>query len=98
MNMNHTRYAHVHAYVSGRVQGVGFRFYTIACARRFGITGWVKNLFDGRVEIEAEGELPNLRLFIDEIRVGPAHAHVSHLADQWNDIVSPKHKDFSLLY
>ena len=96
--MDKKRYARVHAYVSGRVQGVGFRFFTISCARRFGVTGWVQNLFDGRVEIEAEGELPNLKLFIDEIRVGPAHAHVSHLADQWDDIVSPTHGEFRLKY
>ena len=98
MNMNNKRYASVHVYVSGRVQGVGFRFFTINCARSCGITGWVKNLYDGRVEIEAQGELANLKIFLDEIRIGPSLAHVSHLADQWNDLESPRYKDFKLLY
>ena len=96
--MDEKRYALVHIYVSGRVQGVGFRFFAIKCARTYDVTGWVKNLYDGRVEIEAEGKLPNLRLFLDEMRIGPAHAHVSHVADQWNDISSPRYRDFSLSY
>ena len=96
--MEKKHYAQVHIYVSGRVQGVGFRFFTIGCARSFGVTGWVKNLFDGRVEIEAEGEVANLKMFLDEIRIGPSHAHVSHVSDQWSEIASPKHRDFSLSY
>lgn len=96
--MDEKRYAFVHIYVSGRVQGVGFRFYTIKCAHKYCVAGWVKNLYDGRVEIEAEGTVPNLRLFLDEIRIGPAHAHVSNVADQWNEIVSPRYQGFSLSY
>jgi acylphosphatase len=96
--MGTKKYARLHMYVSGRVQGVGFRFFTIRCARTYGITGWVKNLYDGRVEIEAEGELPNLKLFLDEVRIGPSHAHVSQAIDQWTEIASPHYKDFSLSY
>ncbi|WP_460644498.1 acylphosphatase [Lacrimispora brassicae] len=44
-----------HIYVSGRVQGVGFRFRTQQLARGIGLTGWVKNLDDGRVEMELQG-------------------------------------------
>lgn len=44
-----------HIYVSGRVQGVGFRFRTQQLARGFGLTGWVRNLYDGRVEMELQG-------------------------------------------
>ena len=96
--MNEIRYALVHIYIAGRVQGVGFRFFTIKCAQKYGVTGWVKNMYDGRVEIEAEGTVPNLRLFLDEVRIGPAHAHVSDVAAQWNDIVSPRYQGFSLSY
>jgi acylphosphatase len=96
--MTHNKYATLHLYVSGRVQGVGFRFFTIRCARNYGITGWVKNLYDGRVEIEAEGELSNLRLFLDEVRVGPAHAHVAKAVDQWTEIAAPTYEDFNLYY
>ncbi len=44
-----------HIYFSGRVQGVGFRFTACLLARRLGLTGWVKNLWDGRVEMEVQG-------------------------------------------
>lgn len=45
-----------HIYFSGHVQGVGFRYTTIQLARRFHLTGWVKNVYDGRVEMEVQGE------------------------------------------
>lgn len=45
-----------HIYFSGRVQGVGFRFQASWAAKRFGLTGWVKNLYDGRVEMEIQGD------------------------------------------
>ncbi|MCD6403287.1 MAG: acylphosphatase [Candidatus Aenigmarchaeota archaeon] len=45
----------IHAYVSGKVQGVFFRYYTREFATKVGVTGWVRNLPDGRVEVVAEG-------------------------------------------
>lgn len=45
-----------HVYVSGRVQGVGFRYYATYIAQRNGVSGWVKNLYDGRVEMEVQGK------------------------------------------
>lgn len=45
-----------HIYFSGRVQGVGFRFQAGWAAKRLGLTGWVKNLYDGRVEMEVQGD------------------------------------------
>jgi len=62
--------------ISGRVQGVGFRFFTHAAAEREGLHGWVKNLPDGRVEVNAEGDGEALLRFERHIRHGPAGARV----------------------
>jgi acylphosphatase len=53
---------------SGHVQGVGFRYTTRSVASRFAVTGYVRNLSDGRVELVAEGEKPELNTFFSEIR------------------------------
>lgn len=45
-----------HIFFSGRVQGVGFRYQSAYYARRLGLTGWVRNLSDGRVEMEVQGK------------------------------------------
>lgn len=45
-----------HIFFYGRVQGVGFRYYAVQKANQLGITGWVKNLYDGSVEMEVEGQ------------------------------------------
>ncbi|MFH0912703.1 MAG: acylphosphatase [Candidatus Omnitrophota bacterium] len=57
----------VHVYYSGRVQGVGFRFTAKDIAGALGISGWVKNLCDGRVELVAEAEEDRLKVFLDRI-------------------------------
>ena len=58
----------VHVYYSGRVQGVGFRYTAEDLASSLGITGWVRNLGDGRVEIVAEAEEMVLREFLGKIK------------------------------
>ena len=50
------KFSRAHVYISGRVQGVGFRWNTQAMAQRLGLTGWVRNLWDGRVEAVFEGK------------------------------------------
>jgi len=65
--------------ISGRVQGVGFRFFTLACATRAGIDGWVRNLPDGRVEAEASGAARALDEFARDIAAGPRGARVDHV-------------------
>jgi acylphosphatase len=62
--------------VSGRVQGVGFRWFTQAAAVREGLHGWVRNLPDGRVEISAEGDAEALDRFEHRVRHGPTGARV----------------------
>jgi acylphosphatase len=65
-----------HIVVKGTVQGVGFRYFTYQWADRLGICGWVRNLYDGSVEIEAEGKKINLAEFISKIKEGPSFGYV----------------------
>jgi acylphosphatase len=65
--------------VSGRVQGVGFRFFAQSAAVREGLHGWVRNLPDGRVEISAEGDAEALERFEHRVRHGPPGARVEEV-------------------
>lgn len=58
----------LHIYYSGSVQGVGFRYMVQSAARQSNITGWVKNLGDGRVEVICEGDEASLDKFLDRIK------------------------------
>lgn len=62
--------------ITGRVQGVGFRWFTHDAAQRDGIHGWVRNLADGRVEVMAEGEADAVDRFESAVRRGPSYARV----------------------
>lgn len=64
--------------VGGRVQGVGFRYFTQRTAVRLGLTGWVRNLPDGGVEVEAQGSREVLTSFESALRQGPRGAVVAH--------------------
>jgi acylphosphatase len=66
----------VHIYVSGKVQGVFFRAAAHDQAESLGLTGWVRNLPDGRVEILAEGKSEPIAEFLDWCRSGPPRARV----------------------
>lgn len=57
----------LHIYYSGSVQGVGFRYMAQSIAYSSGVTGWVKNLRDGRVEVVCEGREPDLNEFLDKL-------------------------------
>jgi acylphosphatase len=63
--------------VSGRVQGVGYRYFAMRTAQQLGIRGTVKNLRDGRVEVAAEAEPETLAKFRAELERGPSGAAVS---------------------
>lgn len=66
-----------HAVVEGRVQGVGFRYWTVQAAKAFGITGWVRNCPDYSVEIFAEGEPDALHDFFNAVQHGHPLAYVA---------------------
>jgi acylphosphatase len=65
-----------HYLISGRVQGVGFRYFAERAAREAGVTGWVRNLADGSVEVHAEGTRVAVETFEANLRRGPSHADV----------------------
>ena len=66
----------LHAFLSGRVQGVFFRYMTKRYADARGITGWIKNLDDGCVEVIAQGDETALKEFLAYLRIGPPIARV----------------------
>ena len=66
----------LHGYISGRVQGVGFRLATAAQAEQLGIDGWVRNLPDGRVEVRCEGEGQAVEAMRKWLEQGPKKARV----------------------
>ncbi len=74
----------VHLLVSGIVQGVFFRQSTVDEARRLGVAGWVRNLPDGRVEVEAEGERAALDALVRFCRRGPPAAQVDGVEVTWS--------------
>ncbi len=77
------RPARVWLRVTGRVQGVGFRFSAVDQARRLGLTGWVRNTPEGDVELVAEGDEPRLQRFVRWCHGGPPGALVRHLDQRW---------------
>lgn len=66
-----------HLYISGYVQGVAYRYSAIRTAKRLGVTGWVKNLRDRRVEAVIEGEQAQVEQMIEWCRQGPPAASVA---------------------
>ncbi len=66
----------VRVIISGRVQGVGFRYFTQREGERLGVVGWVKNLPNGDVEAEAEGDETQIDAFTEAIRRGPPASRI----------------------
>jgi acylphosphatase len=82
--MDPTR-ARLRMVISGRVQGVGFRFSACDEAKDLGIAGWVRNLGGGEVEILAEGSRDNLQKLEAWAHLGPPLAHVTGVRADWLD-------------
>ncbi|WP_428234901.1 acylphosphatase [Gracilimonas sp.] len=68
-----------HIFLSGRVQGVGFRHFTKTKARSLGVKGWVRNLPDGRVEAVFEGDEKLVDQLIEKCKKGPRSAYVQSI-------------------
>jgi len=76
-----------HVYVSGRVQGVFFRAWVSDQARRLGLTGWVRNRFDGRVEAVFEGSPEEVGQIVKLCHEGPDHARIDTVLDDYSEPV-----------
>lgn len=89
--------ASAHILVTGRVHGVGFRDFTLRCAHRLALCGRVRNLVDGRVEVDVEGDRPTLEMLVEDLRRGPRAASVSGVAVTWGPGCS-RWSDFEIDY
>jgi acylphosphatase len=83
-------------YVSGAVQGVGYRYFTQRVSARIGVTGYVKNLRDGRVEVYAVGSAAKLVALRCELERGPQGASVSEVFDEEVAVEEKYAYDFSI--
>ncbi len=84
----------IHCFVSGLVQGVWYRASTQEQARLLGLTGWVRNLPDGRVEVMAFGEKVKVMQLYDWLQEGPKRAKVESVS--LNDTAWEEHRSFEV--
>jgi len=87
----------LHAIVEGRVQGVGFRAFVERNAWQLDITGWVRNRWDGTVEVTAEGDRAALDQLLTALRRGPSASRVTQVKPQWKSATG-EFTQFSIRY
>jgi len=75
-------------FFTGRVQGVGFRYTAREVACGYEVTGYVRNLFDGRVELVAEGDEEEVKAFVEGIRASQLGSHIRHADVNWREATS----------
>lgn len=73
----------LHAIVEGHVQGVGFRYFVLEVAQQHQLTGWVRNLVNGNVELLAEGNRIDLDKLFSAIQSGSPGSLVTHVVTDW---------------
>ena len=96
MNANYKQFSAVRIIVSGRVQGVGFRYFISREASELDLTGYTKNLFNGNVEIIAEGRKEFLEILIERAKAGPGNSKVTSCKVEWLDF-DKKYDNFEIL-
>lgn len=89
--------ARVHAFVSGRVQGVFFRQETEEVALKLNVTGWVRNTNDDKVEAVFEGKKENVEKLVEFCKRGPPYAHVTKVEVTWEEYVG-EFENFRIRY
>jgi acylphosphatase len=86
-----------HLVIKGRVQGVGFRHFVYKTARNLGLNGWVRNLYDGKVEVLLKGNEKIVKQAIDHCKIGPSAARVDNVYIEW-DYPEETDKNFTIRY
>jgi acylphosphatase len=85
-------------FISGGVQGVGFRFFAERLAEKLALSGYVRNLRDGRVEVYAVGSAEQLRALRNELERGPRFASVSAVAEEPAELMPQHLSGFTVEY
>lgn len=83
--------------VVGMVQGVGFRYFVERTAQSLGLVGYVRNLYDGGVEVYAEGDEESLRLLGGKLERGPRFARVDKVEENWGEATG-KYSSFRIAF
>jgi len=86
-----------HIMVSGRVQGVGYRAFAARVAVQQGLLGGVRNLDDGRVELDVEGKQAVIEALLHELKAGPPAARVTKIETEWS-AATGRFSRFSIWY
>ncbi|WP_338451198.1 acylphosphatase [Niallia oryzisoli] len=87
----------LHIIVSGKVQGVGYRYFSQMKAVQYGVTGWAKNLADNSVEIVAVGSKDQLDPFVEELRIGNPFSKISDMKITESEVTENFHS-FTIKY
>jgi len=89
--------ARAHVYISGFVQGVFFRSHTKRMALKLNLRGWVRNLWDGRVEAIFEGDKDKVLEMLEWCKIGPPNAQVTDIDTKWEKYEG-EFNTFEILY
>lgn len=86
-----------HLFISGMVQGVGYRWFVMRKAKEYKLNGYVRNLYDGDVDVEVEGDRGLIIDFAEELKVGSHSAHVTDMRINWGEFEN-KYKGFEIRF
>ena len=83
--------------ISGLVQGVGYRWFVMRKAEEYNLKGYVRNLYNGDVEVEAEGYKPMILDFAKELKIASRSAHVTDIKIRWGEYEN-RYKNFDIRF
>lgn len=87
-----------HIFISGFVQGVGFRQFVKSQAKQVGVTGWVQNTEDGKVEVVLQGDKDSIELLIEKCKKGPDVSDITDVKVNWEEEEPELHMDSFEVY